>query len=537
MIDYETFKEIKTSEKITPINADDIDWEVNFKPIFDSQDANATSIRGTATVDWLFSNRNLGTFNTGVRTYQREKVATTQWKQEVMRTVLEDAFKSIPEIHIRVNEDGTFELTDGQQRTSAPLDYMNNEFPLPKGLILNDGSADYDLSGLYYRDLIGDLSNFQNHIKSYEIVCRWYVKLDDQEVSDLFIDVLNNNNTMCPQEIRNAVLGVYSDWVRDTARQDPMNKSALHELFKRNVIDGKEELKYFSKSFKLKGRMEVDEWLQNLCFMLTEGHHWTKGCHSQPGQIAWVKEIQAVGGRFATEYTESKFMLSVLKVAKDIMENTINRQRYTPMVSLMLVCYAIELIGITGKGNSRKLNTSVNTLDARVFAAKFEKVFIDWNDTQKELYKNETMYYPSNHIGSKLPMEPFGKLFGGKNAMAIGTIKKVLDKYTPAEWGVKVRDGRITFTKEQKMERLGQQEGKCFWTGAELGDTPIAGDHYIPRSKGGKTEKTNLVVTSNKLNNLRSNTSPKDFSDSLGVDIDHAANLVRLNNNEKCQWN
>jgi 5-methylcytosine-specific restriction endonuclease McrA len=87
------------------------------------------------------------------------------------------------------------------------------------------------------------------------------------------------------------------------------------------------------------------------------------------------------------------------------------------------------------------------------------------------------------------------------------------------------------------MERLGQQEGRCFWTGAELGDTPIAGDHYIPRSKGGKTEKTNLVVTSTKLNNLRSNTSPKDFSDSLGVDIDHAANLVRLNNNEKCQWN
>jgi|SaaInlV_125m_DNA_1040241.scaffolds.fasta_scaffold06163_2 hypothetical protein len=537
MIDYETFKEMKTSAKVSPIDAEMINWDEDFKPIFDSQDANATSIRGTATVDWLFKARNDGTFNTGVRTYQREKVATTQWKQEVMRTVLEDAFKSIPEIHIRVNEDGTYELTDGQQRTSAPLDYMNNEFPLPKDFIMNDGQADYDLSGLYYRDLIGDLSNFQNHIKSYEIVCRWYVKLDDQEVSDLFIDVLNNNNTMNAQEIRNAVLGVYSDWVRDTARQDPMNKSALHDLFKRNVIDGKEELKYFSKSFKLKGRMEVDEWLQNLCFMLTEGHHWTKGCHSQPGQIAWVKEIQAVGGRFATEYTESKFMLSVLKVAKDIMENTINRQRYTPMVSLMLVCYAIELIGITGKGNSRKLNTSVNTLDARVFAAKFEEVFIDWNDTQKELYKNETMYYPSNHKGNKLPMEPFGKLFGGKNAMAIGTIKKVLDKYTPAEWGVKVRDGRITFTKEQKMERLGQQEGKCFWTGAELGDTPIAGDHYIPRSKGGKTEKTNLVVTSNKLNNLRSNTSPKDFSDSLGVDIDHAANLVRLNNNEKCQWN
>ena len=50
MIDYETFKEMKTSAKVSPIDAEMINWDEDFKPIFDSQDANATSIRGTATV-------------------------------------------------------------------------------------------------------------------------------------------------------------------------------------------------------------------------------------------------------------------------------------------------------------------------------------------------------------------------------------------------------------------------------------------------------------------------------------------------------
>ena len=67
MIDYETFKEMKSADKVSPINAEMIIWDEDFKPIFDSETANATSIRGTATVDWLFKARNDGTFNTGVR--------------------------------------------------------------------------------------------------------------------------------------------------------------------------------------------------------------------------------------------------------------------------------------------------------------------------------------------------------------------------------------------------------------------------------------------------------------------------------------
>ena len=71
------------------------------------------------------------------------------------------------------------------------------------------------------------------------------------------------------QEIRNAVLGFYSAYVRNTARFDP------HELFTR-IIEKKgkkevEALKYFSPKFTLAGRLEVDEGLSILVYLWKNG--------------------------------------------------------------------------------------------------------------------------------------------------------------------------------------------------------------------------------------------------------------------------
>ena len=508
------------------ITAEHIDWDDDFQPIFDK--GNSTFAKGESSIKWLCEMRRQGKFLTGVRSYQREKVAPIEWKQQVMVTILEGGYKSIPEIHVRVKNPECYELTDGQQRTSAPLDFMENEFPLPKKLVV-DG---VDLGGLYWKDLKGDLEWVMKRIDNYAISTKWYVNLTDRETSELFIEVLNNTNTMNAQEIRNAVLGVYSNFVRDTARKDPFSPESFHGLFERTTKNNKEVLVNFSPKFSLNGRMEVDEWLQNLCFLFHEKHDWTKGCSSQVQQTAWVKKTQGEGGIFVEGYYESKLITEILNLAKSILEVYPNKQRLAPMVSLMVVCYAVHLIGIKGKGKSRKLNKTVNHLNPVIFAKKFEEVFVAWSThgtkKKKALYDGHTMY------GSDNPMEPFNQLFGGKNSVAIGTIKKVLDQYTPEEWGVSVRDAKTSFPKDMIMERLAEQGGKCFWTGMPINEDQEAGDHYLPRSKGGATVKENLVVTSRKLNNIRLNTSAKDFSEILvnqyNVTIDHEKYLQELNN-------
>ena len=72
---------------------------------------------------------------TGAREYQREKVARLDWKQAIILTILSKSYARIPQIHIRVipTEGGgfRFEIVDGQQRVSAPLDFIDGKFKLP----------------------------------------------------------------------------------------------------------------------------------------------------------------------------------------------------------------------------------------------------------------------------------------------------------------------------------------------------------------------------------------------------------------------
>jgi hypothetical protein len=115
-------------------------------------------------------------------------------------------------------------------------------------------------------------------------------------------------------------------------------------------------------------------------------------------------------------------------------------------------------------------------------------------------------------------MEPFNKLFGGKNTKAIGTITYVLDKELKADmdsFGVIELDIRETFSKPDIIQKWEEQGRKCYYTGEPLDIKQIAGDHYIPRiwgkKKGGLTEYSNLVVTSKKLNGRKLNMSGDEF--------------------------
>jgi hypothetical protein len=515
-----------TTYKNYVIDPDKENFVKEFQPTFD--EGTSTFIKGEVSVDWLFDScfkeKN---FFTGVRTYQREKVASVPWKQEVLKTILEEGYKSIPEIHIRVMSPLRFELTDGQQRTSAPLDYMNDGFPLAPMTIFR--GTDY--GGLLYSELPDEV---KDAIRNYGISCKWYVNLDDQETSDLFIKILNNVNTMNHQEMRNAVLGVYSDFVRNTARDDGLAQYSdlVHPLFQRTTNrDGKQTLNYFSKGFKLNGRMEVDEWLQNLCYLFAYGKDWKKGVSSQAMQTQWVKDVQDVGGIFAETYTDEKLIRQILDLALKIFDTYPNKQRLTPLVSLIMVCYAVELIDITGKGAGRKLNTHVS-LDTVKFGSQFDKVFTDWSCLTKKLFEKETMYQATPSDEPARMMEPFNRLFGGKNAVAIGTIKKVLDKYTRKQWGITEKDTKRAFTKDEISQRLTEQGGKCFWTGVPLSLERAVGDHYVLHSQGGPTTMDNLVVTSKQINGKRLNMQAEGFAeyiqDNYDLDYDHATYFKEL---------
>jgi len=467
---------------------------------------------GSLTVRWILNKQASNQLSTANRAYQREKVAVDAWKQAILRTILQNKkFAGIPEVHVRVmmTLDGnnrpsyTYELIDGQQRITAILAFFFGGITLPKDMVVEGADGVFhEVGGMSCKDLQGTHPEIYETLLNYRISCKWYELLSDAQTAYLFIHVLNNVNDMKPQEIRNAILGVYSDFVRETTR---FNK---HDLFSRMTIEKgntkKEVLKHFSPKFALRGRMEADEWMSELIYLWK--HDPESGINHKQ-HFDWVSESQMPAGEYGNGFTDeaqvNKLLNFALKIVKAVPRT--QKHRLNPMISMMLVLYGNQLEKENG------------TIIPQNYVKAFFDTYDRWSDTRrgKKLYENRTMGVGDK---GKKQMPPFSELFGGKNSNAIKTIFKVLDEekdLNPASFGILNIDKRKTFKPEDILKKLEDQDGKCFYTGVMLGDDDIAGDHYIPRSEGieagGLTEYSNLVVCSKFLNNKKSNMSPKAF--------------------------
>ena len=190
------------------------------------------SYDGKTSVDW-FCNSNL---DTQAREYQREKVADVKFKQGIMKSIIDKILGVdiviIPMVHVRikiVNGQVIFELIDGQQRITSITDFIANDFELPKDYIVGD----LDLSGKTFKDLessLGEYKEIADKIKQYEINTAFYEGLTDQDTADLFIYKLNYTNNMNHQEMRNAILGAMTRWIRNTSRISKKDGGNRHEL-------------------------------------------------------------------------------------------------------------------------------------------------------------------------------------------------------------------------------------------------------------------------------------------------------------------
>ena len=286
---------------ITP-TLDSLDTVKSF--VENNFDGDTTESKDGITVSISFLNEASNDFqmNLQPRSYQREKVASLEWKIEIMRTVLVDKEYKIPAIHIRILRDENnnvigYEIADGQQRVSAILDFMKNKYRLPKGFMV--GSA--DLSGMNYSELIKTEPKIAEVLKKYSISTVFYDNFTDEKISDCFINILNNTNDLVPQEKNNATRSDFADFVRYTSRNGngtwEETKDMFHKLFTRvteNEGTDKEKTtwKYFAPKFKL-GRMEGDNWLASLIYLYLNG--LTTGVSPAPLTTFYKTTAQTAG--------------------------------------------------------------------------------------------------------------------------------------------------------------------------------------------------------------------------------------------------
>jgi len=461
------------------------------------------STRGGVSIGWLLERFNDQTLETGSREYQREKVATLEFKQDMMRTILCRPWSRIPEVHIRVIVKGelvTYEIVDGQQRIAACIiGFLKDEYRLPKEFIVNG----QDLGGMNSLELRKTYPHLYEQILNYKITNTWYENLTDDMTAELFVEVLNKTNDMKPQEKRNAIRGFLSSFIRDNARFE------THDLFTRNTLNlGKKNekvvLKYFPK-FKMNGRMEVDEFLSNLLYGLQKG--WKSGV-SNKALTTWVKETQQEGAENKVLQTWNlnkkvieDFLTFNLSLVKLISDNDRGRLRKNMAYTMFL--YGYDKQKTYGK------------LDKQKYVNWFFDVYTRWSSNENGLRLYDGHTFPHD---SKKDLPQFSELFGGLNKNALGAQIYVLDlelNKDMSKAGVIELDSRESFSKSDINQKFFEQGQRCFFTGESLEISNIAGDHYIARSlgikRGAVTEYHNLVITSPLLNNEKDNKSPEEF--------------------------
>jgi hypothetical protein len=143
--------------------------------------------------------------------YQREYVYKEKKFEKASKVIETVLFgKVIPAIIVKVNEDnGSYEIIDGQQRVTSLLKFVENEFPLN----LKDGDDASVLNGFMFKDMNFELKNV---ILNYRVTAMKVVTTNPEIVAEIFLDLNYQPIAVTSNEITTSI--VYGNIAKEAKR-------------------------------------------------------------------------------------------------------------------------------------------------------------------------------------------------------------------------------------------------------------------------------------------------------------------------------
>lgn len=145
--------------------------------------------------------------------FQRNLVWTTKQKSFLIDSILNTY--PVPELYMQeiTNEDGTklFIVVDGQQRITACLEFINNQFQM-------DAKDSPTFADMTFDDLSAEQ---KKKIYSYSFVVRQLPEMSDKELSEIFSRLNRNNVVLNSQELRQATYwGQFIQTMNEISEED-----------------------------------------------------------------------------------------------------------------------------------------------------------------------------------------------------------------------------------------------------------------------------------------------------------------------------
>lgn len=416
--------------------------------------------------------------------FQREYVAKEKWARGYIGSILQRSMNSV--IHLRKMKDGTYQVIDGLQRITTLVKFFKSEFktpdyhgqPIPlyfeKGVVQLKPSTLQEIQKLSSGDAI------TSRFKDFQVAAIVYDEsMTDDEASEVFW-TLNDNNDLKPQEKRNGILGVVSEYVREVSR--------LGNKFSKLPVLG-------VVSVESNGRMNLDEMVARA--VQYEVWHQTK----KEGILYGYADSANLDDLYKSiEYrNDSKAFAPIVKeverrfeLVRRIVEASGAPKLHTKNTSKVLSLYQLTY------GLEEKFGKSFK-IDYEDFAQNLWTQLSILNDSSVMGVFNRKKTEYAELVGLYSPDEVARKL-----ALVLGMIGDI---------GITVKDVRRSFSPDDKYRRWLDQEQKCALTGEELTFDKAIGGHIIPHSKGGKTTYDNLVILSYNSNAKMGNTPYYEFKE------------------------
>jgi len=394
--------------------------------------------------------------------YQRFFHADEEWQQNFLSSFFVNEIV-IPEIALRLGtgipKEGILaEVMDGCQRVSTLFAFIDNKISLPDSEELAEVPVPgedftYDIRNLTYKTLPIPVRDM---FDDYEITAQMYYNLSPERAGYMFVNVLNNTNTLNAQEKRQAVSSAMSRQVQQWSRFNNL------DLFE--TLECGNKLKWVANAEHK--RLDVDKTLAETCFMLTSETFTTKG--TTGSVIDYYYNQQAKMSQY--EFKNSKHIETVLKFVNQSMRNHKTAKNKIALKPLRNYAYIV----------SRMLKAKI-----KIDPVNFVDVYLK---AIKALCGKDRIQDKS------LSGTPYQLRMRGNNkedtVVALDLLWKEMSRITFNQTQL---DSKRTFTREEVLDAYEEQKGICAICGEEMPEfgEDIHGDHFLLYKDGNPTTPDN----------------------------------------------
>ncbi len=398
----------------------------------------------------------------------------------------------ITQMHLRIFPDGKqkvlysgekrnfyAEILDGLQRLFTIVDYfLNSGYNLPKIETYDTDGAEIDLTGMTLPDVETSYPTFyKSFYKERLLSFKTYVGITSEEATTLFKDILNFNNVMSAQMLRNATTSEVATTIRLSVRLMESKKTIKStttpngttvEPF--NVFDYTldKTKKVVSKYVEFDNEKLDQEEVVACCAAL-----YTKNAGIENKAIDKI-------------YTDDKNKMSlpwwpsftkVFKLVGEIIKSQTNIKEFW---SKKMFIRFFNFINAAQK-NGYKINTYTKCVNA--FYKAVNELSELTPQEKQDGHKNNAFERAGNNKA-----KAFILLFQFK-------LWQYFLSSNIEDWGMASIDTKRTFTKKEILDAKVRQNFICPSCGFEIGnDDTIEGGHIIAHWSGGRTNSDNLVV-------------------------------------------